>query len=75
MNNSVDIQFDHCVVTGVTYSVDVQLPENWAPVSEPGFLNFQIFRFSIIEFFVVFATYFQTCFAKQTTSRTNNLEI
>ena len=25
---------------------------NWAPVSEPGFLKFQIFRFSILEFFL-----------------------
>ena len=24
---------------------------NWAPVSEPGFLDFQIFRFSILEIF------------------------
>ena len=31
----------------------------WAPVSEPGFLDFHISRFSIIDIFL-FATYFYT---------------
>ena len=31
----------------------------WAPVSEPGFLKFQIFRFSILEIFVFWENIFE----------------
>ena len=37
--------------------VDSFSPRDWAPVSEPGFLDFQISRFSILDIFR--ATYFR----------------